>query len=1752
MPGKKKKDKEKSSDTVSLEDLNSKVNLLKNLSIGFSPLKKDITALKKAISNGDDKASNLSGKVFTGLDGLLEKWNRKRAEILLDIADRGIQIMDERKIDSKKLKNKIEEIRKKSEKTGAEEYLKSISKLRSDLAKSLKKQKDVALPEAWSAFEKGINSFIDIAGTDASLKEPKKYYKRLLKYASKHDYDNLLIYSNLLHNSVQNEMSEDIVKDRFNAIEEDIKRLRKQIEEFKEMGIDSGGLERELHKLDDTMDPKHFAEVQNTVTYIEKSVSRIEKEYNRKKGHIQLIEVSDILGNYGGLLDFGDTSDKYQKLMDDETTISPKKFQEESTTILDTVKETLFSNFEPQVKERIESLDMSLTGSSIEGGVELDQIQDLRELAVTSLKDGNITEALEYLSLAENIIGQSEGEVRFRSLKNRYIDFLNNYENLIDEDLEIEELKGMVTEIEGMFLDDDIKTGEINGLMDEAEGAMKGKLVEVRKMNFDRVNDDMLDIFQRIDIPKKKKADFDKRLTGIGDRLETIEEGDYRKNIGDLQIDVDKVVSNYFKDHYSEWVDKIDHSLGDLKEQGVDISNIEEELKLAGDSYEDNIYLKTGDLLRSVSDEISNIELEIETKNVEDHINSAEFLFEEAKRAGVDIQTDDDLLTMAKEGLHEGDLKTSMQKANEFEELVKRSWMDKKRDILREDIDSLKTYLDDSLSAGLEIGEVDSLINEAELLFKDENFEEVSEIVEKVKGTITSERSQFFSEGAMKGITNIKDEIRSMSDLGVNTLESETLLIEAERLFMNEDYETSYSMTLDIRELLNMAREDHLSETVPKKMKEVLGEITKLEVMGLDTGAARDFANTASQLMNQGDFVNSLAEIDRAKEITEEMYKSHISLTIPETLVEVKKQVDMATGEGIELTEVEDLLQNAEKMFMNENYDQALETIQMAQGTFDDKKNDFYKNKFINGMEGVQTMIGEASGLDVELELTQDNINMARDAFERGDFQSSHVLLEKVSNFLEKSMIERDNSKRKDIVANSAEEIRTLINVASEENIDTNQSRDMMSLVYELMDQGDFEQAEHIIEGIKNDINDRRLQTKKHLIESSIKTTEILLKNMANMGIDVFYEQSLMSDLKEALRMGDLDLCDTINGKLEESLQENKTPFVSQKVRQDISRLKSRINEAKRSGVDTSSLTHLVPEAITQYDSGDIEGAQEIVKKGNDLLDAAMKVHTEGEYGEMVEELRQAIDRMGQLGVPTEDEEMLLNQSSDLAEAGEIDEAVNWIKTGLIGADAKISSFQRTTAEGYIPHIESYLGELRAKDIDVSDLEKIFQEGLQLHEEGDDEKAVSRFSSILELGEELRTLHEDQQISNMFKTSNIRFQEMIKLGLKPSKELKSMRKRLKDILSTDDFSPDIAKQMFQEFRGRLDDEGSGYMEALSKKHIAQVSNLFKEMMEKGKVDDQIKDMIREMGNLHREGKFEQADRIALATIEAMESLSREEFEELVRQELTSVKQMLSRLKSMGSNVSKPEQLITRVDVALNDSKVDQAQKLIKSIKKAIKEIVKRNMRESSKETIEFTESLIHYLIDNFSGISQKLLPAEEKLHKAREMFAKKKYKTAQKLAAEATKMAEEVDLSNIKQFLFVFRSMQAEEAMRDVTLRMQELAQKGIDISKAKVLYKEAQDQFGADRHEKGREMITLTRILMSELDQQSLREQAFDELNTAHVEILTQKRKGSNIQHAYRTYQSAKDSFSLQGYKKSILLAKKATFQAKSAKKAA
>ena len=78
---------------------------------------------------------------------------------------------------------------------------------------------------------------------------------------------------------------------------------------------------------------------------------------SRRKGSVDLLETQEVIDEYGQLLDLKEQKKKMDKLKKGQTRLSPRKFMEESTTLLGEVKDILFENIEGQVRERMTVLD---------------------------------------------------------------------------------------------------------------------------------------------------------------------------------------------------------------------------------------------------------------------------------------------------------------------------------------------------------------------------------------------------------------------------------------------------------------------------------------------------------------------------------------------------------------------------------------------------------------------------------------------------------------------------------------------------------------------------------------------------------------------------------------------------------------------------------------------------------------------------------------------------------------------------------------------------------------------------------------------------------------------------------------------------------------------------------------------------------------------------------------------------------------------------------------------------------------------------------------------------------------------------------------------------------------------------------------------------------------------------------------------------------------------------------------------------
>ncbi|MGA1872837.1 MAG: hypothetical protein ACMUHY_04135 [Thermoplasmatota archaeon] len=1738
------KDKEKPV-SESVEEEEDRYVLFGNLGISVAGLRKEITALKKSMKSKKKEAGDLRARLRKTMDSRFDKWLERRTQYGITYAEMGLKITKDKKLDGKPVREKITSVKRDLRGKRFEDASKKLSEIRSDLDGLLSKFPEVTLPEAWEVTDRALDAYEQLRAPAKKMAQPKRLFKKLVKFLDEKDFNESLVYSNLLYTTIQHEMGDDISRDRFRAIQDEVSTLMETMEEFRKFGVEPEGMHRELKKLE-TMDPGKFSEAQTTINRLSKNLSKAEKEYFRRKGSVNILETEEMMDEYGSLIDLSEQKKKAERLKKSQTRLSPRKYMEESNVLLGDVKEVLFTNFEDQVKDRLSALGENI--ENIHSEENRKKARELESSAQVALDNKDISEAMEYLALAESMIGQTEEEEKLVTVVDRYGTFLGQYEMLLNENIELEELKEEISEIEAMFLSDEVMEPEIVRKVDQVEEKIKDRITEVRMDSFERQRSDFIGLMGTLNLPDERVGRFEKIFKDIETEIPQADEKDYRKRMEDLKEEMDEELSGYFRENYDAWASEIQGSLEQLSKEEVDTSRLQSRLDEAGKYHRERNYLVSGEVLRGLRSEIETIENGFVEHEAEEHIDSAEFLFEEATRAGVKVEPLEGEIKRAKELLRSGDTKEADNLATKVESEIKNLWKERKKKELKHDIDDLKGYIGESDELGLDISEATDLMAEAEKLFREEKFEEVNEVMSKARETVMSERNQYYSEGAMESIKKLKQEISTLSDMGINTLEVETLLIEAERQFMNEDYEKAYSLTLDIREQLGESRESHMKESIPKNMDEALKKVGRLEVMGLDTRDVKQYLDHANNSMADGDFFATMENLNKAMEISDEMFKTHISLTIPETIVDVKRQLGSALEDGLELDDVQSMLVEAEELFQNEEYDQAMERIERAQDRFNLKRDNYYQNQYRTNLESVENILGSVTGMDREMELSRDNINMAKDAYERGDFEASNKLMAKVMKFLETSMETREHSKRREVVQTYYDEVRTLLNVCEGENIDVTEERKLFSFAGELMTKGDFDQAEHVLEGIKAGLNEKRMIMKRSLIESSINTSEIFLRNLNDMGVETGFENDLIYQLKDALRKGDIDSCERINLKLTDVMQKNKGPKNVNRVQKNLSELRARIVDATTRGLDVTKVQSMMSKAIELFELGDLDGSQGRIDEANDSLGVLMKDQLLAEYAKAQDDLRRSLSELRTMGIPVDDEEELVRKGDEFAKAGDIEEGLSWIKIAQIGAGAKISTFQSATAEGYITQIESYLDELASKGTDIEDLLRIYNEGVELHKANKDDKAVAKFSSILELGEELRTIQEIERERERFVKESGAYDDLKAVGMKGSKKITKMIKDIEGMFQVDNIEIEGIRTSIDKLVKVLDKKSKPYLPSLAKKRISDASQSYREIVKRGLEDPSIPGKIKEAGEKFRAKQYEEADDLAHEIFESIEKLRKSETEQMLTEEISQVKQMLTRLKTLGSNVTYAENLLSRAEATLTDGRMDNAQKLIRSVRQSVKDIVRRNMRETALETIEFVDAMIHYLKDNFSGIAQKLAPSEGKLDEARELFMEKKFKAAKAKGEEARLNVEKLELANIKQFLYVFRSMQGEEMQRDVSLRLEELQQKGMDVTKAKILFTKAKEHLEKDEFDKGRQMITLSRIMISELDQQSLRNKAFDVLNNAHVEILTRKKQGGNVTQAYKTYNSAKDSFSLREYKKSILLSKRASYQAKTA----
>jgi hypothetical protein len=533
-----KKEKEKA---PSIEEIESQIEKFRVLGQSVKDVKKELTKYKRELKKDPKKATPSFKKVQGHIEFLSNEWNTMRNGYkirLLELSVNELEEKGEKTDDLLKMVDKVSKKGKETKKQGKE--IDSISKKFIQMAEG---HPDRLYPEAISSFERSLNSFEEIAGSKGDLVKHKKYFKKLLNLLKKGDLKNILVYANLLYTTTQSDIGEDIAKDRFKVIKEEITSMMDTMEEFKKFGLDSEPIENELKKLRKGLDPSKFSEVQSTLNRLNKNISRTEKEYFRRKASVAILDSQDLIQEYGSLIDLKDQENKLEQLQGEIRTTSPKKFMDESNIILDQIKDILYQNFEGQVQQRIQMMDQDLETSEFLSDQDREKILDLRNSVTNALQSRNITEAMEYLSLAESLFGQADGEISLVQVRSRYMDLLGNIEELLGENSEIEEIKNELSDLENLFLGDDVKVENILFEVEKGEEMIKSRLLDVRQRDFNDERSQIESLLDRMEMKPERREAIIKDLDDVQNGLANLNDDKYRSKMLDIKETLDKDLS---------------------------------------------------------------------------------------------------------------------------------------------------------------------------------------------------------------------------------------------------------------------------------------------------------------------------------------------------------------------------------------------------------------------------------------------------------------------------------------------------------------------------------------------------------------------------------------------------------------------------------------------------------------------------------------------------------------------------------------------------------------------------------------------------------------------------------------------------------------------------------------------------------------------------------------------------------------------------------------------------------------------------------------------------------------------------------------------------------------------------------------------------------------------------------------------------------------------------------------------------------
>jgi len=1386
-------------------------------------------------------------------------------------------------------------------------------------------------------------------------------------------------------------------------------------------------------------------------------------------------------------------------------------------------------------------------------------LEDIRTLGL------DITEAEELLRKSEEMLGDDEefvhamefaerakkvadNKLQSEYVKNSAVKAIDaTKKQLVDlkeEGLDVTDLEAQIKQAEEM-----LERGNYVVAMDYISQAKDKSMGLQRKYIISSVQNNLSSTQSLIKDSKELGIDLSD-VEGMLSEAESLFQSEDFSQAKDVSIQAMDAIQNARQEHFASLAEEtISSSMfiaAEAKSAGIDVAEAEMMLQQAESIYKDNDYEQA----YMLSIDAENLTKKSwETYRTQTTINAVEEIHHLLKEAesldGLDLDEARSLLTEAEQHMVSKDYDSAIEKASQAEDLILTQKEEFATSTIPSTFISLQTQLDDMKEYGLDVGDAETMLIEAEDLFKKQNLVGANGQIKKIYESIETQEDEYYKAALPKMLDDAKGAMDEAMDMGMDLGTANAMFIEAQDMFRKENFKETYQQVNELFNVTDEVKKQHLSTTLGGDIDAQYNMLDDMRGFGLEVVEVEDMLKEAEGLFEENDILKAKEVYDRALE----KQQSHMMEFLPQDLDSVHDLLDEAMEYGMDVNDAESMLSQAEELFNQQDYVGAKKTLEEAKKITVERREEHLTLMADSAIESTRNLIQEAATRGADVGPAMTALQQAQSALVNQDFENVQTLVREATetaNVALQSSKKDKQEKQKRVLTESYAEVRDILNMAKEEggdNIESIQAKlDQVEnlLQQEFVPEDEMEQATSLLSSAREESIKSRDSSQYKFAMESMESSIMLINSVKGFGIDVNEAEEVIRQWQGTIGKGDFSKNDDYSIRIQDIINRLRKPFQSRMVSNSLTSLKAEIAEAKNHGLNTINIESMLSEAEGSFKDGDIDQAEMLTKQTEKTL---MTIRDKWRSGQVKEDYERALKELMDaqaVGADMVEAEKLLAQVKAEFDHEDFGSAEQTLKQAREVISDQTKSYSAVLSQKNIEEALREIEELRGLGADTHNIQQILSSAQDFYIKQDFQQANQFAQNAIGMAHDLKKQMARKSAAG--KINKARDEIKYLRGFKANIEtaiapLASARAALKEE------NMDEAIQFADQTLAILNEIKKPFLNKIATDMLAKAIKEIKAAKAAGaNVTPAVNDLQKGQ-RLFDTGKFQEAYDLATNAFNeashAKESLEMEASLDKIKKFEAQVMD----LRAAGVDVKFAEGCLRKAEVSFDNKEYVAIDGHLERAQGSLKEALDRSTAHRAESAIAYTEALVKYIKSNIKGQFTEIKKAEMFIKKAEMLSGKKNYEASKKMADQAGRVIDNGKIPNLEQFMFVFKQLQAVELINSAReyITMIRREQSSADLSPAEELLKVAEMSFeNEEAFDEGKEMVLQARIMALEIQRSNVEVSVNNELAMLNGELIQAKQNGTDVTIPEKDFNTAKMSFETKDFKKAMAFIKK------------